>query len=98
MPDFTRETYKAKSWFESTTQRFTPLKGDAAVQVLPARAEFLYILGILAGKWPHILSIQPGGTTKTVSPQEKFKLAEIALKFRNFLQNTVFGDDIWQYF
>ena len=94
MPDFTRETYKNETWFESTTQRFTPLKGDAAAQVLPARAEFLHILGILAGKWPHTLSIQPGGTTKTVSPQEKFKLAAIALKFRNFLENTVFGADL----
>lgn len=67
MPDFTRETYKAESWFESTTQRFTPLKGDAAVQVLPARAEFLHTLEILAGKWPHTLSIQPDENCFTAS-------------------------------
>lgn len=94
MPDFTRETYKTEDWFDNTTQRFTPMKGDAAAQVLPARAEFLHILGILAGKWPHTLSIQPGGTTKTVSPQEKFRLAGIILKFRNFLEKTVFGANL----
>lgn len=94
MPDFTKETYAQESWFEKTAQRFTPIKGDAAAQVLPARAEFLHILGILAGKWPHTLSIQPGGTTKTVSPQEKFRLVAIALQFRKFLEKTVFGDTL----
>jgi len=96
MPDFTRETYKSEHWFDKTLERFTAMKGQAAADILPARAEFLHIVGLLAGKWPHTLSIQPGGTTKTVTPQEKFRLAAILLRFRKFLEKTVFGADLEQ--
>ena len=91
MPDFAREIYSDKSWFEQIAARFAAVKGAATTEVLPARAEFLHIVGILAGKWPHTLAIQPGGTTKTVAPQEQFRLSAILLKFRKFLEQTMFG-------
>ena len=94
MPDFSRETYKTEQWFKETAERFAAMKGQAVAEILSARAEFLHIVGILAGKWPHTLSIQPGGTTKTVTAQEKFRLAAILLKFRSFLEKTVFGADL----
>lgn len=94
MPDFTRQTYQSEKWFDEAADRFTAIKGQATVEILPARAEFLHIVGILAGKWPHTLSIQPGGTTKTVTPMEKFRLAAILLKFRKALEKTVFGADL----
>lgn len=91
MPDFAREIYSDEPWFENIASRFIALKGEAAEEVLPPRAEFLHLVGILAGKWPHTLSIQPGGTTKTVAPQEQFRLSAILYKFRKFLEKTMFG-------
>jgi len=94
MPDFAREIYSNEPWYETVAKRFTALKGDAAAEILPARAEFLHIAGLLAGKWPHTLSIQPGGTTKTVASHEQFRLSAILLNFRKFLEKTTFGADL----
>jgi hypothetical protein len=38
--------------------------GEALREVLPARADLLRLMGYLAGKWPHSLALQPGGTTR----------------------------------
>ena len=62
--------------------------------MLPARAAFMHIMGLLAGKWPHTLTIQPGGSTRAVEPQEKVRLTAILAGFRSFLENTLFGDTL----
>ena len=31
-------------------------------------------MGILAGKWPHTLALQPGGSSRPVHPAEKVQL------------------------
>ncbi len=94
MPDFTREIYATEPWHKAIHSRFAAVKGLAAQQVLPARAELFHIVGLLAGKWPHTLSLQPGGFTKIVEPHEKFRLKTILAKFRKFAEQTVFGDDL----
>ena len=51
----------------------------AAVQ---ARAELLHVMGLLAGKWPHTLAIQPGGVTRAPGPREKARLTATLRAFR----------------
>jgi len=94
MPDFARPVYAGEDWFEKVEQRFKATKGDASRIMLPARAEFLHLMGLLAGKWPHTLSLQPGGTTKPVEPQERIRLLTIIAAFRRFLEMELFGDDL----
>ncbi len=94
MPDFAREVYCNESWFGPVQQRFKAIQGDAAREVLPARAEFLHMMGLLAGKWPHSLSIQPGGTAKPVQAQERLRLLAILAGFRRFLETRLFGADL----
>ena len=94
MPDFARDVYAGKPWFSSVRQRFKAQSGRAAGEVLPARASFLHLTGILAGKWPHSLAIQPGGTTRPVEVQEKIRLATIIKTFRYFLQDVLFADEL----
>jgi hydrogenase large subunit len=94
MPDFARESYAGKSWFNEINTRFKAQTGTANRQVLPARAAFLHITGILAGKWPHSLALQPGGTTRPVEAQEKIRLLTTISLFRLFLQDVVFGDEL----
>lgn len=91
MPDFTREVYRDKSWYGDIATRFTALKGTAAQDVLPPRAEFMHIVGLLAGKWPHSLSMQPGGVTRVVTAPDVQHLRALLSSFRRFLQRHVFG-------
>jgi len=96
MPDFARETYRDKPWFNDIQTRFKAQSGTAAKQVLPARAAFLHLTGLLAGKWPHSLALQPGGTTRPVEPQEKVRILTTLGTFRVFLQDVVFGGELEQ--
>ena len=56
-----------------------------------ARTAFLHLMGLLAGKWPHTLAIQPGGTTRTVDTAEKLRLLGIVREFRRHLELTLYG-------
>lgn len=94
MPDFAREIYREEPWYEAARKRFKAIEGSAAHDVLPARADFLHLMGLLAGKWPHSLAMQPGGTTRAVEAQEKARLQAMLFAFRQFLENTLFGDSL----
>jgi len=91
MPDFTRDIYAAKPWHAAVATRFAAMKGSAAQDMLPARAEFMHIVGLLAGKWPHTMSLQPGGVTRVVAPHEVQHLRALLGRFRRYLERFVFG-------
>ncbi|WP_296809455.1 nickel-dependent hydrogenase large subunit [Thiocapsa sp.] len=94
MPDFARPVYTDRPWYADTETRFRALSGTAAGEVLPARAHFMHLMGLLAGKWPHSLSLQPGGTAKPVQAQERIRLLAILGAFRRFLERETFGDPL----
>ena len=96
MPDFARDVYASHDWFEQTALRFKAQKGAVAKEVLPERASFLHLTGILAGKWPHSLAIQPGGTTRSIVPSEVIRITTLLSGFRQFLQQTLFGVSLEQ--
>ena len=94
MPDMARPVYQQHSWFGTVHKRFQAIKGEAAKQVLPARAQFLHLMGIMAGHWPHTMAIQPGGSSKPIIKQERLRLLAILAEFRRFLETTLFGADL----
>lgn len=94
MPDFARPIYADKSWYSMTESRFKAVTGSASQEVLPARAEFLHLMGLLAGKWPHSLAIQPGGTTRSIAIQEKIRIQSILFNFQRFLEQSLFADKL----
>ena len=94
MPDFSRSVYADQSWYFDVSKRFEAMKGTAAQDVLPRRAEFFHIVGLLAGKWPHTLALQPGGVTKTVAEHELRRLMALVKSFRRFLEREVIGIDL----
>ncbi len=91
-PDFARACYADRPWFAAARRRFAANEGEAAGALLPARARFLHLMGLLAGKWPHSLALQPGGVTKAVDPAEKVRLLSILAEFREALETIVFAD------
>ncbi|CCD98767.1 nickel-dependent hydrogenase large subunit [Bradyrhizobium sp. STM 3809] len=94
MPDFAREAYASHPWHGAAAERFTATKGSAAREALPARARLLEIMGVIAGKWPHSLAFQPGGTTRAIELGERVRLNAIAAAFRGFLERVVFADKL----
>ncbi|MGJ5066214.1 nickel-dependent hydrogenase large subunit [Bradyrhizobium oligotrophicum] len=92
MPDFARDAYVAHAWHSAAAERFAATKGSAAREALPARARLLEIMGLIAGKWPHSLAFQPGGTTRAIELGERVRLNAIAASFRGFLERAVFAD------
>ncbi|KXB29210.1 HupV protein [Dechloromonas denitrificans] len=94
MPDFARPAYVDRSWHAAVARRFTAVKGEAAAEVLPARAGFLKLMGFLAGRWPHTLAIQPGGSTRAITAGERIRLLALLREFRSFLEKRLFGDTL----
>ena len=92
MPDFAREAYARRSWFAPVQARFQAMRGSAAAEALDARARLLDVMGLLAGKWPHTLALQPGGTSRAVHRHEKIQLLLALRAFRAFLEGKLFGD------
>lgn len=94
MPDFARTGYQKQPWFDAIQQRFRAQVGNVVNQVLPARSAFMQMTGILAGKWPHSLSLQPGGTSKALGSSEQVRLLMMIRSFRQFLEQVLFADKL----
>ncbi len=94
MPDFARDGYRDHAWFAETQSRFKAVTGSAAGDVLPVRAKFMNVMGYLAGRWPHTLALQPGGSTRALEEAEKLRLKILLSEFRAFLEQTLFGDKL----
>jgi hydrogenase large subunit len=91
MPDFARPEYAGRPWHARAAERFTALEGSAQRRAVQARAELLHVMGLMAGKWPHTLAIQPGGVTRAPGVREKARLAATLRAFRRYLESVLFG-------
>ncbi len=96
MPDFAREVYHGETWGEYVRDRFTAMKGTVVEEFMPARKRLLEMVGILAGKWPHTLAIQPGGTTYAIGQSERVHLLSILADTRKFMERVIFGCSLEQ--
>ncbi len=91
MPDFARPVYADRPWHGRAVDRFTAAKGSALKRATEARARLLHIVGLLGGKWPHTLAIQPGGVTRAPSARDKIRIGADLAAFRAYLEEVVFG-------
>jgi hydrogenase large subunit len=94
MPDFARPDYAGRPWHGRVVERFTALEGSAQRRAVEARAELLHLMGLLSGKWPHTLAIQPGGVTRAPGAREKARLGSTLRAFRRYLEDVVFGGSL----
>ena len=91
MPDFARPVYEGRSWYDDVVERFTATKGTSAKAALDARARLFHITGVLGGKWPHTLAIQPAGVTRAPTAAERVRMVSTLRGFRRFLEAHLFG-------
>lgn len=94
MPDFTRPAYTGQPWHAGIAPRFTAISGEAAQVFLPARATLLKLMGFLAGRWPHSLALQPGGSTHAITASERLRMLALLREVRSFLEQHLFGDTL----
>ena len=91
MPDFARPAYAGRGWHGRVVERFAAMTGTAARRAVAARAEVMHILGLMAGKWPHTLAIQPGGVTRTPTMRDRVRILASLRAFRGWLESAMFG-------
>ncbi|MFB9950671.1 nickel-dependent hydrogenase large subunit [Rhizobium puerariae] len=91
MPDFARDEYVGRAWFGPAVERFKAVSGSGSAQFLPMRKRLLEVMGVIAGKWPHSLAFQPGGTTRTIDVGERVQLASLLGEFQVFLEQALYG-------
>ncbi|MCP1198376.1 nickel-dependent hydrogenase large subunit [Notoacmeibacter sp. MSK16QG-6] len=91
MPDFARAKYEGRSWHAEAVARFTAEKGSSLHQTVAARAELLHIVGLLGGKWPHTLAIQPGGVTRAPTARDIIRMGASLKAFRKYLEERLFA-------
>ncbi|WP_420336625.1 nickel-dependent hydrogenase large subunit [Roseibium sp.] len=89
--DFARPAYSERPWHDQALKRFTAMQGSAVRQAVSARAELLHIVGLLGGKWPHTLAIQPGGVTRAPSARDRIRILSTLTAFRRYLETELFG-------
>lgn len=90
-PDFARPAYAGRRWHGRALARFTATEGSALRACVAARAQVLHIVGLLGGKWPHTLAIQPGGVTRAPTARDRIRILSTLAAFRRYLETEVFG-------
>ncbi|MDR1968107.1 MAG: nickel-dependent hydrogenase large subunit [Burkholderiaceae bacterium] len=91
MPDFARPVYAGRPWHAEALRRFAPDRGEQVRAATAARQRWLMLLGTLGGKWPHTLSIEPGGSTRPIDAAERVRLLAKVREFRAFLEREWLG-------
>lgn len=94
MPDFTRPDYAGRAWHGETAERFAATRDSAQRACIQARSNLMHILGLLAGKWPHTLAIQPGGVTKTPTARDKVRMGATLRAHRSYIEHVVLGGPV----
>lgn len=91
MPDYARAGYVGADWHGTMVNRFTAGQGSALRRAVEARAELMHVVGMLGGKWPHTLAIQPGGVTRTPTARDLIRIGATLQAFRRYLEAETFG-------
>ncbi|GAA5066609.1 nickel-dependent hydrogenase large subunit [Roseibacterium beibuensis] len=97
MPDFARHGYAGRAWHATAVERFTAAQGSAVRAAIDARAKLFHIVGLLGGKWPHTLAIQPGGVTRAPSERDKMRIILSLRSCRRYLEGTLFGRPVEEF-
>ncbi|EEX12624.1 hydrogen:quinone oxidoreductase [Citreicella sp. SE45] len=91
MPDFARPGYAGRAWHDRAVARYTAQEGSAVRPLIEARARLFHIVGLLGGKWPHTLAIQPGGVTRAPDARDRIRIQTTLRAARRVLEFELFG-------
>ncbi|MCR4292599.1 MAG: nickel-dependent hydrogenase large subunit, partial [Candidatus Kuenenia sp.] len=96
-PDLLNKKYAGLRYFPALEKRLTGLKGESVKTVISERKRFLEILGLIGGKWPHTLAIQPGGVTKALTTSDIFRIKGVLKHFTVVMETVLLGMPVEAY-
>jgi hydrogenase large subunit len=91
LPDFARADYAGQPWHPFAQRAYAANRGTHSAAIIRLRARLLQVVGLLAGKWPHSLALQPGGTTVAADSGTKARLLSVLADVRQGLEQQVFA-------
>jgi len=90
-PDLLNHKHAHLKYYPVVEKRLAQLHGESAKIVITERKRFLEILGLIGGKWPHTLAIQPGGITKSLGSSDIFRIHGILKQFSSVVESVLLG-------
>ena len=94
MPDFARPIYAGRTWHDRAVARYTAQQGSAVRPLIEARAQLFHIVGLLGGKWPPTLAIQPGGVTRAPDARDRIRIQTTLRAAKRVLERELFGGSL----
>lgn len=96
LPELASSAFKDRPWSAEAVRRFGP-KGRAWHEAVEIRAAILGMLSPLAGKWPHSISLLPGGIAKETTASERLDLLDRLGRVLFFLERRTFGGPVAEF-
>jgi len=86
--------YKSLKMYNAVSQRFSSRIGSAFVHVIRARKKVLELIGLLAGKWPNSLAMQPGGITKALTRSDLMRVEGVWRVCKKFIEDQILSSSL----
>jgi uptake hydrogenase large subunit len=99
MVDFAnKEAYRDHPLGEDALDRYSPLAGRAAIEVIRESKLLLQIVAIIGGQWPHTSFMVPGGVTSIPEISKILQCRIIFERFRSWYERSILGCSVerWQ--
>ncbi len=89
--DLVHPRFNAHPLYEELKGRFSGTDSMAAREALLARRRILEIVGLLGGKWPNSLALQPGGVTRSLNSSDIIRALGVCRESREWLERRLLG-------
>ncbi|MBI5184372.1 MAG: nickel-dependent hydrogenase large subunit, partial [Nitrospinae bacterium] len=96
-PDLLNKKYAGLEYYPALEKRLAGLKGESVKTIISERKRFLEILGLICGKWPHTLAIQPGGITKALTTSDILRIKSVLKHFTAVMETVLLGMPVKDY-
>jgi uptake hydrogenase large subunit len=95
MVDFAnRDAYRDHPLGNEAHERYQPLAGRAAIEVIRESKRLVQVLAIIGGQWPHTSFMVPGGVTSIPEISKILQCRIIVERFRSWYEQSILGCSI----
>lgn len=96
--DFAHPRYARRGFFAEAERRYTPLRGESAIETVKATRQILEIVALIGGQWPHSSFMVPGGIVSTPNSADLRKCRMILAEFQRWYEERILGGslELWQ--
>ncbi len=92
--DFSHSCYQSRSFYPQAVQRYAPLKGATAIEVVRQTRRILEIVALIGGQWPHSSFMVPGGIVSVPSNADLRQCRHLVYQFRSWFEERVIGGSL----